>query len=102
MLNQQESKGSSLRKTAHRSPRIIQGQFGDDIDVLIVELNTFANPTPFSSKNISTYIAEFLVSKGADDIIKQFSIGSFKLNIASGQWRYLTLEEERMLIKNFD
>jgi len=30
------------------------------------------------------------------------SIGSLKLNIEVGQWRYLSLEEERMLIKNFD
>ena len=34
--------------------------------------------------------------------LSRISIGSFKLNIESGQWRYLSLEEERMLIKNFD
>ncbi len=31
--------------------------------------------------------------------LTRISIGSFKLNIEIGQWRYLTLEEERMLIK---
>ena len=34
--------------------------------------------------------------------LSRISIGNFKLNIESGQWRYLTLEEERSLIKNFD
>lgn len=34
--------------------------------------------------------------------LTRISIGSFELNIEIGQWRYLTLEEERMLIKNFD
>ena len=34
--------------------------------------------------------------------LTRISIGSFKLNIEIGQWRYLTLEEERMLIKNLD
>jgi len=34
--------------------------------------------------------------------LKRISIGSFKLNIESAEWRYLTLEEERMLIKNLD
>jgi len=34
--------------------------------------------------------------------LSRISIGSFKLNIESGKWRYLTLEEERMLIKNLD
>ena len=34
--------------------------------------------------------------------LKRISIGSFKLNIESGKWRYLTVEEEGMLIKNLD
>lgn len=34
--------------------------------------------------------------------LKRISIGSFKLNIESGKWRYLSLEEERMLIKSLD
>ncbi len=34
--------------------------------------------------------------------LSRISIGSFKLNIEIGQWRYLSLEEERMLIKNLD
>lgn len=34
--------------------------------------------------------------------LKRISIGSFKLNIESGKWRYLSLEEERMLINNLD
>ena len=34
--------------------------------------------------------------------LNRISIGSFKLNIEIGQWRYLSLEEEKMLIKNID
>jgi len=34
--------------------------------------------------------------------LSRISIGSFKLNVQSGKWRYLSLEEERMLIKNLD
>lgn len=34
--------------------------------------------------------------------LKRISIGSFGLNIESAKWRYLTLEEERLLIKNLD
>ena len=30
--------------------------------------------------------------------LKRISIGSFKLNIESAKWRYLSEEEERMLI----
>ena len=34
--------------------------------------------------------------------LNRISIGSFKLNIEIGKWRYLSLEEERLPIKNFD
>ena len=34
--------------------------------------------------------------------LKRVSIGSFKLNIESAKWRYLSLEEEKMLLKNLD
>ena len=34
--------------------------------------------------------------------LSRISIGSFNLNIESGKWRYLSLEEERMLIKNLN
>ena len=34
--------------------------------------------------------------------LKRISIGSFKLNIESAKWRYLSLEEESMLINNLD
>lgn len=32
--------------------------------------------------------------------LTRISIGSFKLNIESGEWRYLSLEEEQTLLKN--
>jgi len=32
--------------------------------------------------------------------LKRISIGSFELNIESGKWRYLLVEEEKMLMKN--
>lgn len=34
--------------------------------------------------------------------LSRISIGNFKLNIEIGQWRYLSLEEEKMLLKNLD
>ena len=81
----QESKGSKLRKTVHRYPRIAQGEFGDAVDVLIMELNAFANPTPFSKKMITTYISDFLVTKGADGLIAQYALESFEVNVLDTQ-----------------
>ena len=33
--------------------------------------------------------------------LTRISIGSFDLNIESGKWRYLTVDEEKMLLKEF-
>ena len=33
--------------------------------------------------------------------LKRVSIGSFELDIESGMWRYLLVDEERMLLENF-
>jgi len=34
--------------------------------------------------------------------LSRVSIGSFKLDIERGQWRFLSIEEEKMLLKNLD
>ncbi len=34
--------------------------------------------------------------------LNRISIGSFRLNLEIGKWRYLSLEEERMLVGNLD
>jgi len=34
--------------------------------------------------------------------LSRISIGSFKLDIESGKWRYLSVEEEKTLLKDFD
>ncbi|MEA1916338.1 MAG: pseudouridine synthase, partial [Campylobacterota bacterium] len=34
--------------------------------------------------------------------LSRVSIGSFKLDVESGKWRYLSLDEEKMLIKNIN
>ncbi|MEE9336778.1 MAG: pseudouridine synthase [Methylococcaceae bacterium] len=34
--------------------------------------------------------------------LKRISIGGFKLDLEAGKWRYLSLEEEKTLIKNLD
>lgn len=77
----QSSKGSSLRKTVYAYPKVSQGDFGDAQDVIIVELNSFANPTPYSLKTIESYISEFLVTKNAADMIAQYNLHSFDINV---------------------
>lgn len=74
-------KGSSLRKTVYAYPKVSIGDFGDAQDVIIIELNAFANPTPYSPKTISSYISEFLETKNSAELIQQYHLQSFNINV---------------------
>lgn len=77
----QSSKGSSFRKTVHQYPRLTTGRFGDAVDVIILELNTFANPTPNVLISVSSYIYDFLVEEDAHDVIEEYFMDPFEINV---------------------
>ena len=56
------SKGSQFRKTVHQYPRLksLSGDFGQASPNLLLEINSFTNPTPFSRMNIQCLVAEQL------------------------------------------
>lgn len=80
------SKGSRFRKTAHNYPKQ-HDDSSQDLAArhLILEINSFANPTPHQDKTIVSYIAEQL---GAKDqaFVDEYDLQSFRI---------LVLEEKR-------
>ena len=57
------SKGSKFRKTAHFYPRLVNStDFGHAYDNLVLEINSFANPTPYKKMKISSMLAGFIGS----------------------------------------
>lgn len=75
------SKGSKIRKTAHRYPRAASSaDFGSASDRLIIEINAFASPRPYSEMQISSYVAQYF-SEYDKSLITQFGVGDFSVNV---------------------
>ena len=74
------SKGSSFRKTVHRYPVTHEGDFGHAREHIVIELNSFAKPHPYKSKEISTYMNDFLEAN-APELITEYELESFTVNV---------------------
>jgi hypothetical protein len=80
--DQRESKGSKFRRTIYRYPRSIQGaKFTPASSELLVEINGLTNPKPYESGKLQTFIGEMLVQKNRADLINQFGLQAFSLNV---------------------
>lgn len=77
----QRGKGSEIRKSVHQYPQFVEGEFGDALDVIILELNTFAHPTPNTFKAMHSYIYEFLAREEADEVIAQYTLAPFEISV---------------------
>ncbi|MGE4234549.1 MAG: nucleotidyl transferase AbiEii/AbiGii toxin family protein [Bacteriovoracia bacterium] len=77
------SKGSRFRRTAHSYPLqteqlAIPHQVSPE---LILEINAFANPYPCEIVEIESLIATYLKQSGREDLIQNFDLGSFKIQV---------------------
>ena len=87
----QESKGSAFRKTVYDYPKLNDtGNIGPVMDSILIEVNSFTKPEPFSVIEINSYIGDYLQEKGENDLIKKYALASFFVN---------TLDVERTLIE---
>ena len=77
----QTGKGSEMRKSVHQYPQVMAGDFGEALDVIILELNTFAHPTPNALKPIHSYIYEFLLEEEADEVITKYALNPFEVSV---------------------
>jgi hypothetical protein len=74
------SKGSEFRKTVHHYPKLEDGDFGHAIESIILEINSFAKPYPFGLREISCYIADFVLPR-VPNMLKEYQLESFKINV---------------------
>ncbi len=74
------SKGSRFRKSVYsydsllNKNKIVQ-------DSVIVEINSFANPYPFASLEIESFIAQFLRNSNQFEAIEQYALSPFAVNV---------------------
>ena len=82
--DERESKGSKFRKTVYQYPRSIENNnFGQASPELLIEINAFTHPEPFEQRELRTFIAEMLGDQGKDELINQFGLESFSINVLS-------------------
>lgn len=78
------SKGSKYRKTLYRYPRSVNGaEFGQASPELMIEVNAFTHPEPYELRQIQTLIADTLHTLNRVDLIAQFGLESFSVNVLS-------------------
>jgi len=83
-FDERESKGSRFRKTVHQYPRKVDGvDFGQASPELLIEINSFTTPEPFESRKLQTFIAEVLDKKSEHDLIAQYDLEHFSINVLS-------------------
>lgn len=68
------------------------------IGQLMVEINSFANPYPYVSRPIDNFIGIFLKDVGRDDLIQQYGLGEFPLNVLDAK---RTLTEKLVSLLRF-
>lgn len=76
------SKGSRFRKSVYQYPeRIKQKQKIGISDSIIVEINSFANPFPYSKLSIQSMIGEYLQSHNQNELIQKYDLNAFDVNV---------------------
>ncbi len=79
-----ESKGSRFRKTAYAYPmRTDASQLGQVSDIILLEINAFADPEPAERMDIGTLISDFLATQDRLDLIGQYRLAHFDIFVLS-------------------
>lgn len=72
------------RRTLAVAPLASNGVgFGQASPELLIEVNAFTHPEPYELRQIQTLIAETLSTLGRTDLIAQFSLEGFSVNVLS-------------------
>lgn len=77
------SKGSRFYKAVYTYPDILKQKTKTAISSgnLLVEINSFANPYPYETKRITSFITVFLEKTENHDLIAEYNLHSFKINV---------------------
>lgn len=76
------SKGSMFRKSIFEYPTALSSRIDDKVpNRIIVEINSFANPYPYTKQHITSFITEFLVATNRIETIERYGLQAFSLNV---------------------
>lgn len=76
-----ESKRGTYRKTWFAYPRRVEGEFAQASPLLLLEINAFTTPEPYTLMPVHTLIAESLTMMGRLDLVQEFGLIAFEVNV---------------------
>lgn len=78
------SKKGNIRRTLHEYPKsktsLVYGIVREEV---LLEINSFNEPTPFEALSITSYIHDFLKTNEQEDLISEYELEPFKINVLS-------------------
>jgi predicted nucleotidyltransferase component of viral defense system len=77
------NKMGNIRKTIHQYEKLFEGNYGQVRDKVVVEATWLGNFEPFSEMQISSYIYEMMKAKGQDEMIGQYKMAPFNIQVLS-------------------
>ena len=77
------SKGSHYYKAMYSYPNILEKEIKGSVNIgqLLIEINSFANPYPYTSKDIDCFIAQFFKQTNNEKLIEQYGLQTFAVNV---------------------
>ncbi|NOQ28174.1 MAG: nucleotidyl transferase AbiEii/AbiGii toxin family protein [Bacteroidales bacterium] len=76
------SKGSRFRKAIYQYPKTLKQKQNIAVsNSIIVEINSFANPFPYSKMGIQSMIGEYLQSNKQTELIQKYGLEAFDVNV---------------------
>ena len=76
------SKGSRFRKSVYKYPETQKVRALESISSsIIVEINSFANPYPYSKERMQSLISEYLQKNSQMDLLKKYGLEAFEVNV---------------------
>ena len=77
------NKFGMIRKTAHTYQHHFEGQFGQVRDIIILETTWLGSFEPYTTANVSSFIAEMMETNGQSALIAEYNLQPFRVNILS-------------------
>lgn len=77
------NKKGNIRKTAHKYDKIFKGKYGQVREHVILEATWLGNFEPFTTESISCFVAEMMLNKRQHDLIKEYNLQPFKVQVLS-------------------
>jgi Nucleotidyl transferase AbiEii toxin, Type IV TA system len=79
-----EKKMGRMRATVYAYDKLLDGMdFGVVKDYVLIEINCFADPVPYSAMPVSSYIAQFFIQTGNDQLVEQNNLAPSTINVLS-------------------